>query len=160
MMIEQKALNSLLADKAANLALGEEQIWRLWCLWEGTAWDGNILYPDSFDTRDRTQDLMNLKLAMEIGVNNPELAKVIQSGIARALVEDADELGLLLEDINDPQLMHDTTTEENRTDHIHDMIMDGLTDAEILRLHPEISQEDITTAKELLLELNNEGDDG
>jgi len=107
MMIEQKALNSLLADKAGNLSLAEEQIWRLWCLWEGTAWDGEVVYPNSFDTRDRTQDLMNLKLAMEIGVSNPELAKVVQAGIARALVEDADELGELLENISgfEPHIM-------------------------------------------------------
>ena len=160
MMIEQKALNSLLADKAGNLALAEEQIWRLWCLWEGTAWDGNIVYPDSFDTRDRTQDLMNLKLAMEIGVSNPQLAKVVQAGIARALVEDPDELGELLENISGEVLEHATTTPENRSAHIQEMIMEGLTDQQILDLHSEISSSDIDSAKQQLLNLNNEGADG
>jgi len=158
MMIEQKALNSLLADKASNLSLAEEQIWRLWCLWEGTAWDGEVVYPDSFDTRDRTQDLMNLKLAMEIGVSNPLLAKVVQAGIARALVEDADELGELLENISGDVLEHDTTTPENRSAHIQEMIMEGLTDQQILDLHSEISQADIDSAKQQLL--NNEGVNG
>ena len=32
------------------------------------------------------------------------------------------------------------------------MIMEGLTDTQILELHPEISQADITTAKEALLQ--------
>jgi hypothetical protein len=100
LMIEQKALASLLADKANNLALAEEQIWRLWCLWEGTAWDGNVEYPDSFDTRDRTADLQNLKLAMEIGVTDSELLKVVQAGVARALVEDPEILMQVLENIN------------------------------------------------------------
>lgn len=161
MMIEQKALNSLLADKAGNLALAEEQIWRLWCLWEGTAWDGNITYPDSFDTRDRTQDLMNLKLAMEIGVTNQELQKVVQAGIARALVEDPDELQMIMNDItDDEQLTHPVTTEENRSAHIQEMIMEGLSDAQILELHPEISQADIIASKTELLDLDNEGADG
>jgi len=159
MMIEQKALNSLLADKAGNLALAEEQIWRLWCLWEGTAWDGDVIYPDSFDTRDRTQDLMNLKLAIEIGVTNKDLQKVVQASIARALVEDTDELNALLESINAPdELTHPTTTPETRTAHIQTMIMEGLTDQQMLDIHTEISQADINTAKQQLL--NIEGDDG
>jgi len=74
------------------LQLAEEQIWRLWCLWEGTAWDGEIYYPDSFDTRDRQQDLMNLKLAQEIGVTDPMLKKYVQMSIASAIVDDEDAL--------------------------------------------------------------------
>jgi hypothetical protein len=118
MMIEQKALASLLADKANNLALAEEQIWRLWCLWEGTAWDGNVEYPDSFDTRDRTADLQNLKLAMEIGVTNPELQKHIQAGIARALVEDTDQLTEVLNSISEfePHVMISPTGEAEVAD--------------------------------------------
>lgn len=107
LMIEQKALNSLLADKANNMALAEEQIWRLWCLWEGTAWDGNVVYPDSFDTRDRTADLQNLKLAVEIGITDPELMKHVQTGIAKALIEDPDQLMMVMEAIKNyqPHLM-------------------------------------------------------
>lgn len=159
MMIEQKALNSLLADKASNSALAEEQIWRLWCLWEGTAWDGDISYPDSFDTRDRTQDLMNLKLAVEIGVTNPELQKVVQAGIARALVEDPEQLMTIMDTLYSPTLQHPVTTELNRTAHIQEMIMEGLTDQDILDLHSEISQADITTAKTELLNLNEGSND-
>ena len=158
MMIEQKALNSLLADKAQNLSLAEEQVWRLWCLWEGTSWDGDVIYPSSFDTRDRTQDLQNLKLAMEIGVTNPQLKQVIQAGIARALVEDQDELHELLDSIKGEELDHPVTTLENRSEHIRTMIMEGLTDQEILDIHSEISQADIDVAKQQLL--NIEGDNG
>ena len=92
MLIEQKALASTLSGKAQLLQLAEEQIWRLWCLWEGTAWDGEIYYPDSFDTRDRQQDLMNLKLAQEIGVTDPMLKKYVQMSIASAIVDDEDAL--------------------------------------------------------------------
>ena len=100
MMIEQKALSSLLADKSNNLALAEEQIWRLWCSWEGTAWDGNVKYPDSFDTRDRTADLQNLKLAVDIGIQDTELQKIVQAGVAKALIEDPDQLIAVLDSIN------------------------------------------------------------
>jgi phage gp29-like protein len=48
---------------------------------------------------------------------------------------------------------HPTTTPANRTEHIQEMIMDGYTDEEILAIHSEISQADITAAKEALLDL-------
>ena len=102
---------------------------------------------------------MNLKLATEIGVTNAELAKVVQAGIARALVEDTDELGELLEDITGDGMAHPVTTPENRSEHIQEMIMEGLSDQQILDLHSEITQEDILRAKQELLDLNNEGGD-
>jgi len=154
MMIEQKALASLLSDKAANLQLAEEQVWRLFCLWEGTAWDGTITYPDSFDTRDRQQDLMNLKLATEIGVTNADLKKYIEQSIASAIVDDSEDLERINQSIITKE--HPVTTAENRSSHIQEMIMEGLTDQQILDLHSEISQSDIDTAKQELLDSNGE----
>lgn len=116
MLIEQKALASTLSDKAANLQLAEEQIWRLWCLWEGTAWDGEIYYPDSFDTRDRQQDLMNLKLAVEIGVTDPKLRKYMEQSIASAIVDDEEALQEINESIMSedfvPHIMYDAQGNE------------------------------------------------
>lgn len=108
MLIEQKALASLLSDKASNLALAEEQIWRLWCLWEGTAWDGEIYYPDSFDTRDRQQDLLNLKLAQEIGVTDPKLQQYMQASVASAIVDDENALEQINESIMSNQFVPHT----------------------------------------------------
>jgi hypothetical protein len=156
MLIEQKALASTLSDKASNLQLAEEQIWRLWCLWEGTAWDGEIYYPDSFDTRDRQQDLLNLKLAQEIGVTDPKLQKYMQVSIASAIVDDSETLQQITESINNETLEHPVTTVENKSSHIQEMIMQGLTDQQILDLHSEISSSDIDTAKQELLNSNNE----
>lgn len=157
MMIEQKALASTLSDKASNLALAEEQIWRLWCLWEGTAWDGEIYYPDSFDTRDRTQDLMNLKLAKEIGITNKQLMQYMEMSIASAIVDDPDALQNINESIMASEA-HPVTTVEDRSSHIQTMIMDGLTDQQIRDLHSEISQADIDNAKQELLENNGTGE--
>lgn len=156
MLIEQKALASTLSDKASNLKLAEEQIWRLWCLWEGTAWQGEVYYPDSFDTRDRHQDLLNLKLAMEIGVTDSKLKQYIESSIASAIVDDPDALQQINQSIMNEELTHPVTTVENRSSHIQEMIMEGLTDQQMLDRHPEISQSDIDTAKQELLDSNNE----
>ena len=155
MLIEQKALASTLSDKASGMQLAEEQIWRLWCLWEGTAWDGEVYYPDSFDTRDRAEDLANLKIAMEIGVTDPELKKYMELSIASAIVDDAEALQNINDSIMNEET-HPVTTVENRSSHIQDMIMDGLTDEQMLALHPEIVQADIDTAKQELLNSNNE----
>ena len=156
MMIEQKALASTLSDKASNLQLAEEQIWRLFALWEGTAWEGEVYYPNSFDTRDRQADLQNLKLAMEIGVTDPRLRKYVELSIASAIVDDTEALQTITDSINNETLEHPVTTAENRSSHIQEMIMQGLTDQQILDLHSEISQADIDTAKQELLNSNNE----
>jgi len=156
MMIEQKALASTLSDKASNLQLAEEQIWRLFALWEGTAWEGEVYYPNSFDTRDRQADLQNLKLAMEIGVTDPRLRKYVELSIASAIVDDTEALQTITDSINNETIEHPVTTVENRSSHIQEMIMEGLTDQQILDLHPEISSSDIDTAKQELLNSNNE----
>ena len=154
MMIEQKALASTLSDKASNLQLAEEQIWRLFALWEGTAWDGEIYYPNSFDTRDRQADLQNLKLAMEIGVTDPKLRKYIQLSLASAVVDDAEAMTEINDSINET---HAVTTPADRTGHIQQMVMDGLSDQQMLDLHAEITQADIDVAKQALLDSNSEG---
>jgi len=156
LMVEQKALASLLSDKASGIQLAEEQIWRLWCRWENTAWDGQILYPDSFDTRDRQQDLMNLKLAQEIGVTDSKLKQYMEMSIASAIVDDDSALQEINESIMKNELVHPVTTAENREEHIKTMIMEGLTDKQILEMHSEITQADIDYAKQELLDSNNE----
>lgn len=156
MLIEQKALASTLSDKASNLQLAEEQIWRLWCLWEGTSWDGEVFYPDSFDTRDRQQDLLNLKIANEIGVTDPKLRQYMESSIASAIVDDEDALQEINTSIMKDEMQHPETTEETRPQHIQDMIREGLTDQQMLDLHPEITQQDIETVKQEMLDSNNE----
>ena len=38
-------LNAKLADFAMNLEHSEEQIWDIWCQYEGTVFEGDIQYP-------------------------------------------------------------------------------------------------------------------
>jgi len=149
---EFQLLNARLAQKADNLELAEEKIWRMWALWQGTTFDGVVDYPDNFNISDKEHQVSIIKAAKETKPENRELLKQLDIMLAKALITDED----VLEKIIDNQLEHATTTPETRSTHIQDMIMEGLTDEEMLARHPEITQADITEAKRLLLELNNQ----
>lgn len=155
---EFQLLNARLAQKADNLELAEEKIWRMWALWQGTTFDGVVDYPDNFNISDKEHQVAVIKAAKETKPENPELLKQLDIMLAKALISDED----VLEKIIDDQIEHTVTTTEDRTKHIQEMIMEGLTDQQMLDLHPEITQADITEAKRLLLEVDNqrEADNG
>jgi len=152
MLVESRILSQKLSEKANNLAHAEEQLWGLFGLWEGTEWLGEVVYPDTFDTRDQTVTLQNIKLAKEGGVTNPKLLKAMDNMIAEVLIEDDEDRKQVLEA---QTLEHNVTTPANRTQHIQDMIMEGYTDAQMLELHQEITQEDIQVAKQALVDQDN-----
>ena len=57
---EFQILNTLLAKKAARLALTESQLFRIFCRWEGVdynAVDVVVTYSQRFELRDRRADL-------------------------------------------------------------------------------------------------------
>jgi hypothetical protein len=59
---------------------------------------------------------------------------------------------------NKLEMSHPVTTPANRQQHIQQMIMQGYTDQQMLDLHPEISQADIDSAKQQLLNVgDNDG---
>jgi hypothetical protein len=80
----------------------------------------------------------------------------MEMSIASAIVDDDSALQEINESIMKNKLVHPVTTVENKSSHIQEMIMEGLTDQQILDLHPEITQADINTAKQELLDSNNE----
>ena len=57
MVAEFTLLNSKLAEKAKQMELAEEQIWRLWAEWQGLTFDGDIKYPNTFHIRDKSMDM-------------------------------------------------------------------------------------------------------
>jgi hypothetical protein len=61
METEFQLLNARLAEFADNLELAEEQIWRWYAMYQGTAFDGEIEYPDDFDVRDVPNALRSLQ---------------------------------------------------------------------------------------------------
>jgi len=149
MLVESRILSQKLAEKSNNLAHAEEQLWSLFGMWEGTEWTGDVVYPDTFDARDQTVTLQNIKLAKEGGINNPKLLKAMDNIVAEVLIEDDEDRKQVLE------AEHPVTTPANRTEHIQEMIMEGYTDEQMLGLHPEITQEDIQVAKQALVDQEN-----
>jgi len=91
METEFQLLNAKLAEIADHLELAEEQMWRIWCLYEGTAWDGEVDYPGSFNIKDTSNDLEQLKLAVETATD-PMVQQYANKEILEIFDVDVDEL--------------------------------------------------------------------
>ena len=139
-------LNARLSQKADLLELAEEQIWRMWALWQNKVWDGVVDYPDSFNIHDKENTIAMLKLAKETKPENTKLLEEIDIMLAKALITDEDKLAEIMEAQQKVEL-HPTTTPANRQQHIQEMIAQGYTDQQMLQIHPEITQADINTAR-------------
>ena len=139
MAAEFTLLDSKLSEKAKNLETAEEQIWRLWSEWQGESFDGEIIYPDTFHIRDKAMDMELLEKAARTNPANPQVKAAIDAKILELIQDDGEEM------------QHPVTTPANRTEHIKEMIMQGYTDQQMLDLHSEITQADIDTAKQDLL---------
>ena len=89
---EFELLNSLLSSKADYLQNAEEQIFDLYAQWQGTVFDGEIIYPDSFNVRDYASDLQFLQQAKASGVQSDTFQKEVDKQIARAVVDDDEKI--------------------------------------------------------------------
>jgi hypothetical protein len=164
MMTEYSMLDAKLTEKAKNLELAEEQLFRLFARWQGQEFDGEIEYPMAFHIRDKNLDMDVLEKAArttrDIVNATPDVKAVIDQKIKEILAKDPFELEQMNQ--NRVPMSHPTTTPVNRTTHIQEMIMQGYTDQQMLDLHPEISQADIDSAKQQLLNVgdNDAGSQG
>jgi len=148
---EFQLLNARLSEKADSVELAEEHIWKLWCMYMGYNWEGTVDYPGSFNIRDTESEIQQLKVARD-SANDPRVLKQIDKQILEWM--EVDE-GV----VNDFEQPHPVTTPATRQAHIQEMIMEGYTDAQMLERHPEITQQDIDSAKQALLNIegaNNE----
>ena len=89
---EFQLLNARLSEKADYLQNTEEQIFDLYAKWQGTTFDGEIIYPDSFDLRDYADDLQFLQQAKASGVISDTFIKEVDKQIARAVVDDDEKI--------------------------------------------------------------------
>ena len=87
---EFQLLNARLSEKADYLENAEEHIWRLFAKWQNKVFDGEVIYPESFDLRDFASDLDYLQKAKASGVQSETFKKEIDKQIARAVVDDDD----------------------------------------------------------------------
>jgi hypothetical protein len=85
---EFQLLNAALAAMADNLEHAEEQLWRLYAQWQGTMWDGEIKYPDSFNIQDRYNDMNMLKLAKDSDPRSPILHSVIERNMLKIIADE------------------------------------------------------------------------
>ena len=97
---EFELLNARLSEKADNLELAEEQIFRLYAQFQNTTFDGEINYADSFNIRDYASDLMFFQQAKASGVDSATLTKEIDKEIARAVVDNDEKLNEIFEEID------------------------------------------------------------
>lgn len=73
---EFELLNARLSEKADNLELAEEQIWRLVAEYMGTSWTGYIDYPGSFNIRDTESEIQQLKIAKDTATDPIVIRKI------------------------------------------------------------------------------------
>lgn len=89
METEFQLLNARLSEKADNLELAEEQMWKLWCEYMGYIWDGSIDYPGSFNIRDTSTEIDNL-VKVKNAATDPRVIALVDHELVEFLGEDAD----------------------------------------------------------------------
>jgi hypothetical protein len=87
MQTEFQLLNAKLSEKADNLELAEEQMWELFCQYQGYTWDGEVDYPDSFSIQDEQQEYANLQMAKS-AASGPEALAVIDQMLIELITDD------------------------------------------------------------------------
>lgn len=115
MEVEFQQLNARLSEIADNLEVGEEQIWRLWALYQGKAWSGEINYPNSFNIRDKGNEFQQLTMAKQ-AATDPRVLAVVDHELVELLGENADEIlpeaYASPDDVFEPHTMIDPATGE------------------------------------------------
>ena len=154
--VEFQLLNARLAEKADNLELAEEQIWRLIAQYQNRAWDGEIEYPDYFGIHDRRNELEDLNRAWTMAQTDTDLQRVILHRVRDIVIDDRTAEGVredilehapVLEELHTAsEEQHPQTTAATREEHLQAMLMEGYSNEEMLRLHPEITEDDIVQA--------------
>jgi hypothetical protein len=97
---EFELLNARLSEKADNLQIAEEQLFRLYAIFQDATFDGEINYPDSFNIRDYASDLMYFQQAKALDIGSSTFAKEVDKEIARAVVDDDNKLNEIFDEID------------------------------------------------------------
>ena len=87
-----------------------------------------------------------LKMAKEANITDPRITREIDKRIYETITEE------YMEDMEEEEMEHPTLDAVSKGPHIREMIMEGYTDAQILQLHPELTNQDIQNEKQALLQ--------
>ncbi len=91
METEFQLLNAKLSEKADQMELAEEQIWRLFALYQGLAGLPEIEYPSSFNIRDTQREFSQLASAKS-AATDPVVLRVIDEHILEMMGEEKERL--------------------------------------------------------------------
>mgnify|MGYP000011727179 FL=1 len=109
---EFELLNARLSEKADNLQIAEEQLFRLYALFQDATFDGEINYPDSFNIRDYASDLMYFQQAKALNIGSSTFAKEVDKEIARAVIDDDNKLNEIFDEIDQASEVGQFTQDE------------------------------------------------
>ena len=148
---EFQMLNAKLADFAMSLEHAEEQLWRLWALYQNYTWDGVVEYPRSFSIQDKANDIAMLKMAKEANIADPMINSKIDKMILETITERSyEEVKDWYEDwegnqtrsvdVNGEMEHPSVSSPDELVAHLREMISEGYTDEQIKQLHPELAQ--------------------
>jgi hypothetical protein len=91
MEVEFSLLNARLAEKADMMELAEEQLWKIFALYQGLEWDGEIDYPGSFNVRDTSREFQQLVQAKQ-AATDPVVLRIIDEKLVEMLDEEKERL--------------------------------------------------------------------
>ena len=111
---EFELLNARLSEKADNLQICEEQLFRLYAQFQNATFDGEISYPDSFNIRDYATDLIYFQQAKAMSIGSPTFNKEVDKEIARAVVDDDEKLNTIFDEIDQKAEVGEFTQDETR----------------------------------------------
>jgi hypothetical protein len=127
---EFQLLNAKLAERAQNLELAEEQIWRIFSRWQGTVWDGQVDYPDSFNIQDKYNDMNMLKLAKDANPRSDIVHEEIERQMLRILVDDEERYQELADEIEIETVEGEVVAAEPEVEDMPDEEMESLSEGE------------------------------
>jgi hypothetical protein len=97
---EFELLNARLSEKADNLEIAEEQLFRLYAQFQDVEFDGEINYPDSFNIKDYAMDLQFFSMAKAMNLQSPTFNKEIDKEIVRSVLDDDEKLNQAFDEID------------------------------------------------------------
>ena len=117
---EFELLNARLSEKADNLEIAEEQLFRCYGMFQNTVFDGEINYPDSFNLKDYAYDLQFYSMAKAMNLQSPTFNKEVDKEIVRSVIDNDEKLTQAFEEIDTQaeagQFTQDEVQEENVDD--------------------------------------------
>ena len=97
---EFELLNARLSEKADNLEIAEEQLFRLYAQFQNVEFDGEINYPDSFNIKDFAIDLQFFSMAKAMNIQSPTFNKEVDKEIIRSVLDDDEKLNQAFDEVD------------------------------------------------------------